>query len=281
MTKTVFISGASSGIGFVTAQKLDAMGWKVYAAALPTDDFEALKNSATDNLVALPLDIRNPEAVQAAMKQIEAESGYLNGLVNNAGITVPGALEALALDAVRQQFEVNVFGHLQVTQAMLPLLRQADDARIVNVSSVMGKVAMPLLGAYSMSKHALEAMSDVFRMELAQFGIHVAIIEMGAVDTPMTANIEECTQYYRKGMSEELDNHYADLYEKMIASTVKMGQQAVSPQKIAKTILHALTNSNPKTRYLIGAETAGLITMRKLVPDKFGDTILKWALGLK
>lgn len=280
MTKTVFISGATSGIGLVAAQELDALGWKVYGAALPTDNFETLKNSCSEKFVPLPLDITNAEAVQAATKQIESETGSLNGLVNNAGINVPGALETLPLDAIRQQFEVNVFGHLQVTQAMLPLLRKADEARIVNTSSLLGKVAMPLLGAYAMSKHALEAMSDTLRLELAQFGIQVSIIEPGAVDTPMTDNAEEETERVRQQMSPDLEKLYTDIYRKMGKATGDMAEQAVPPQNVTKAIIHALTSTKPKTRYVISFEIQALMIMRKLAPDTVGDAILKRALGL-
>lgn len=189
-------------------------------------------------------------------------------------------METLSLDAVRQQFEVNVFGHLQVTQAMLPLLRKANDARIVNTSSLLGKVAMPLLGAYAMSKHALEAMSDVLRLELAQFGIQVSIIEPGAVDTPMTDNAEEETERVRQQMSPDLEKLYTDIYRKMGKATGDMAEQAVPPQNVTKAIIHALTSTKPKTRYVISFEIQALMIMRKLAPDTVGDAILKRALGL-
>lgn len=263
--KTVFISGATSGIGLVTAKKLAELGWTVYAAALPTDDFSVLPSQINP----VPLDIRNSQAVMNAAERIMRDSGYLDAIVNNAGIQIPSPLETISIDALRQQFEVNVLGHLTVIQAMLPLLRQSDSPRIVNVSSLMGKVAMPLLGAYSMSKHALEAMSDTLRMELK---MQVSLIEMGAIATLMIAKMES--------MLESSTPRYADLFAGMTKALRKQNERTIPPDLVAKVIIHALTAKKAKTRYIVDAATYGLFMMRKFAPDEIGDKILSWALGL-
>lgn len=276
MTKTGFISGATSGIGLVTANQLQKLGWRVYGAALPDDDFSLLDEA----IIRMSLDISNQDAVLATAQQIEDEVGHLDGLVNNAGIQVASPLEVIDLDDLRAQFEVNVFGHLQVIQAMMPLLRVSQSARIVNVSSLMGLVAMPMLGAYSMSKHALEAMSDVLRLELKPFGINVAVIEMGAIDTPMTHSMAETLEKVRQGLNAEAQNHYAKLFDGMTAALQSQGKNATAPEKIADAIIHALTNPKPKSRYSIGIEVVGLSTIRKIFPDAVGDFVLLRALGL-
>jgi NAD(P)-dependent dehydrogenase (short-subunit alcohol dehydrogenase family) len=275
--RVFLVSGATSGIGLVTVQKLAAMGCYVYAVALPSDDFSVLP----EGTIPLHLDITDSASLQEVANQITTEHGYLSGLVNNAGIQVPGALEALPIEQIRKQFEVNVFGHLQMIQALLPLLRKGENPRIVNVSSLMGKVAMPMLGAYSMSKHALEAMTDVLRLELTQWGIHVAAIEPGAVATPMTASMQSLMQQSYQAMSGEMQELYGEMVEGMIQALQKQSKAAVSAEPVADAIIHALTSPKPKTRYPIGTSTVGLITMRKLAPDSIGDAILKRALNLK
>lgn len=279
MTNNVFISGATSGIGCVTAKLLDAMGWRVFAADLPDDDFTSL-DTTSDKLVNCPLDITDPTAVADTAQQIAKTVGDdgLQAIVNNAGIQITGVLETLPLDQLRQQFEVNVFGHLQVTQILLPLLRKSSTSRrIVNVSSLMGKVAMPTLGAYSMSKHALEAMTDVLRLELAQWNIHVTAIEMGAIQTPMTDSMEAILQ---QAKAHQPNTDYDSLYNSMTDALRVQNKNATPPEDVAKVIIHALTSPKPKTRYVVGAATKGLIAMRKLAPDTVGDAILKRALGI-
>jgi NAD(P)-dependent dehydrogenase (short-subunit alcohol dehydrogenase family) len=272
--KTVFISGATSGIGLVTTKQLAELGWTVYAAALPDDDFSVLPSSA----IPLPLNIEDFHAIRAAKERIQDEVGRLDGLVNCAGIQIPRPLEFTHIHLLHQQFNVNVFGHLYVIQAMLPLLRKSESPRIVNVSSLMGKVAMPLLGAYSMSKHALEAMSDTLRMELAPDGILVSLIEMGAIATPMA---ETATQILEKEAAQRSPkSSYANLLKGMAKALRKQNQNAIPPELVAKAIIHALTAKKAKTRYVVDAATLGLFMMRKFAPDEIGDKILLWALGL-
>jgi NAD(P)-dependent dehydrogenase (short-subunit alcohol dehydrogenase family) len=277
MTQTVFISGATSGIGLVTARMLLEKGWHVYAAGLPQDDFSLLEH---ERVTTLPLDITDAQAVSAAVATIQRQSGSLNALVNNAGIQLPGALEALPMDAMRRQFEVNVFGHLQVTREMLPLLRAANGARIVTVTSLMGKVAMPILGAYSMTKHALEAMSDALRLELAPQKIHVAVIEPGAIQTPMTGSMGKLMERAQSALSADLHALYDPLYEAMSSALVTQEKHATAPETVAKAILHALSAKKPRSRYAIGGAVKGLILMRNLAPEEIGDRILQRALGL-
>ena len=277
MSKTVFITGATSGIGLVTAQKLHQLGWDVYAGGLQTDDFIILD----EGIRAIPFDLNVSDTINGAVNSLKTELDHLNAIVNCAGIQLSSPLEALPVESLRQQFEVNVFGHFQLIQALLPLLRQAESGRIVNLSSLMGQVPMPMLGAYSMSKHALEAMSDTWRMELAQFGIHVAIIEMGAIDTPMTDNALKDLEAIRDASSSDIQVQYKKFFDGMLATLQSQGKSATPPEKIADAILHALISDKPKARYMIGLEVHGLFTMRKILPDWLFDKILLRALGIK
>jgi len=282
MAASVFISGASTGIGLSLTHQLDAMGWRIFAAALPDDRISQLTGSTSERVVTLPMDITDAKAIQEAVTRIQNEvaTSGLKAIVNNAGIQIPGALEALSIQQIREQFEVNVFGHLQVTQAMLPLLRQAQNARIVNVSSLMGTVAMPLLAAYSMSKHALEAMTDVLRLELAADGIHVISIQPGAIQTPMSGQMQALLDKERQSMPENLQARYANLFENMAEALHTQYEKAAPPQTVVDAIVHALTSDKPKTRYAIGAPVKALIALRALAPDSVVDAILKRALKL-
>lgn len=279
--KAVFISGATSGIGLEAAKRLDELGWRVFAAGLPGDDFAPLRAGASERLTPQPLDITDADAVAQAVEQVlnvTGDSG-LHGLVNSAGIQIVSPLEALPIERLEQQLSVNLTGHLRVTQAFLPALRKAQ-GRIVNVSSLMGRVAMPLLGAYSISKHALEALTDVLRLELAPWGIHVASIQPGAVATPMTSGMGAMLQEAEASLPEPVQGAYADLFDAMGTALAQQNAGAVPVQKVADAILHALSSDRPKTRYPVGAAAAGLLAMRTYAPDTVGDAILKRALGL-
>ena len=213
----VLISGATSGIGLATALQLDQAGWQVYALAHPDDDFAPLREQASERLIPLACDITDADAITHA----------LDALVNNAGIQVVGTLETLSISALQHQFNVNIIGHLQMIQALLPALKRAERARIVNVSSLMGKVALPVLGAYSMSKHALEAMSDVLRLELAPWGIDVIVVAPGAVQTPMTASMAQLLQDAQAHLNADQRADYAPLYAGMAQTLDRQNASAV------------------------------------------------------
>lgn len=271
--RNVLITGATSGIGLATAKAMNQAGWHIIGTGLPGEDASALA-AIGENITVLEMDISNRQSVYAAQAELQAMlDGHLHAVVNNAGITVAGAILELPVDELRRQFEVNVFGHVQVLQAMQTLL--SNDARIVNVSSMMGRVSLPALGAYSMSKHALEALTDVLRIELANTNIQVVSVQMGAVATPLTNTIAE--------RMEELaasEGGYAWLYKAMVKVLHQQSNGATKPEKVAKAIVHAVTSSKPKTRYVVGGAARGLIFMRQFSPDAIGDDILRRSLGL-
>lgn len=265
----IFITGATSGIGLATAQSMHELGWHIYGSGLPTDDFSQLSRIG-NRIVPIQLDITDQQSINNAIQQIDTP---INALVNNAGVTIPGALLDLDISEIQRQFDVNVFGHLRVTQAIFPLL--AANARIVMVSSVMGRVAMPALGAYSMSKHAIEAMTDTLRLELAHTQMHIASVQMGAINTPLTQSI---TEHMQKWASKE--SRFSGLYRGMVKALQQQAKHATPPEQVAKAIVHAVTSNKPKTRYTVGGAAKGLIAMRQFAPDAVGDQILRRALGL-
>lgn len=265
--KTIFITGTTTGIGLAAARKLDSMGWRVFAGALPSEDTSALRQNTSERLTVIPIDITQPEMIAAAVETVRAAvgEGGLNALHNNAGYAQTGPIEFVSLEALRRQFEVNVFGHVAVTQAFLPLLR-AGKGRIVNTVSVLGRVVLPFTGAYSMSKFALEAFTDALRLELAPWQIPVIAIEPASVNTPFFDKAAESFN--------ALGDHAAQaaaLYGGSLTASADLSAQmrgrAQTPEQIADVIAEALTVERPKTRYLIGREARLLAFFARWLPD--------------
>lgn len=281
--RSVFISGASSGIGRTATIALADQNWTVFAAALPDENLESLTQQTDERVLTIPLDITDDTSVKAAVQRVSTmlDGAGLDALVNSAGIHIPAPLETLCIADLQRQFDVNVYGHLRLIQGLLPLLRQSKTARIVNISSLMGEVAMPVLGAYSMSKHALEAMTDVLRMELAPQQIDVISIQPGAIQTPMTQQMTEHLEQVRLNLSDEQRELYDRLVSQMTTALASQGKNAISPEKATTTIIHALTDQQPQARYVIGGSTKGAILMRRFAPEKIADSILKRTLGIK
>lgn len=256
----VLITGASSGIGLATAKYLVRRGFQVFAGARKKDEGN------------ITIDVTDQESVAAAAALITAEVGArgLAGLVNNAGIAVPGPLEFVTIADFERQFDVNVTGQLRVVQAMLPLLRKAR-GRIVNISSIAGRSAFPMMGPYSASKFALEALSDALRLELRPWGIEVALIEPGPIQS------EIWTKAGNLSFSPEAE----ELYPKLLAAGRKALENAIRTalpaDRAAERIHHALSAARPKTRYLIGANTRSRIVMEHL-PTRLRDWLIARAL---
>ncbi len=266
--RTVFITGASTGIGRATALYLDRHGFDVFATVRREEDGAALAAEASPKLRVLYLDVTDLESIRKAVAEVEAMVGEagLDGLVNNAGIVEPGPLEFIPLDSLRRQLDVNVTGLLAVTQAFLPLLRRAT-GRIVNIGSVGGLNVLPFAGAYSASKFAMEALTDALRMELKASGLEVSLIEPASVATPI----------WTKGTSRELPAEAEALYGEgvraMKAKVENVASQGISSDVVAKVIHHALTARRPRTRYLVGRMAYVRALIQKL-PDRLRDRLL-------
>ncbi len=256
----VLITGASSGIGRETAKYLVHQGFRVFAGARKKDE---------GNLM---LDVTDPVSVSAAAAYIASEVGDrgLAGLVNNAGVAVPGPLEFLPIADFERQFEVNVTGQLRVIQAMLPMLRQGR-GRIVNISSIAGRSAMPVMGAYSASKFALEAMSDSLRLELRPWGIRVALIEPGPIQSEIwskAGELEFCPE------AEQMYPKLLAMGRKVLARAVRT---ALPATRVSRDIHHALSARRPKARYLIGGNSHMRVLLEQL-PTSLRDWIISRAI---
>lgn len=284
--KTVFITGAATGIGMVTAQKLDQMGWHVFAGVLPGQNTDALTRQVSERLTVVPVDITDETTVKQAVaivQQLVGQEG-LSALINNAGVANigSGVLEGVSMDEVRRLFEINVFGTLRVTQAFLPLLHQyGNKARIVNMSSGAVRVPVPGAGIYMMTKSAIEAFTKTLRMELAPFGITATAIEPGAVRTPMTDNAEQNLKKDWEKMSAAIRQKYEQALQPANKSLVKQIKAANPPAAIAEVIIHALTVANPKPRYVAGKEVRFLPLAQRLLSETAFENVLLKQFGLK
>ena len=263
---TVLVTGASTGIGEATALHLKELGFDAVAAVRKDEDAERLKSQG---LRAVKLDVTDADSIAAARAQMG--DAPLAGLVNNAGIAVAAPLEFLPLDQLRRQLEVNVIGQVAVTQQFLPALRAAR-GRIVNVSSIGGRVALPLVAPYSASKFALEAISDSLRRELLPHGVDVIVIEPGGVKTPIWGKGNETADQIQEGMPPEAQQLYGPMIEALRRETVKISENTgIEPREVAEVIGRALTAKKPRTRYLVGREAKIRGAAAKVMPDRMMD----------
>lgn len=272
----VLVTGTSSGIGLATLRMLDREGWRVFAGVRREQDAVRLRAESSPRVTPLLLDVTDDAAVEQAAKDVATALGAqaLRGLVNNAGIGFGGPLEFVDLDEVRRGFEVNVFGPLAVTQAFLPLLRRAPDARIVNVSSGAGRLSTPLLGPYCASKFALEALSDALRIELRGSGIQVALVEPGFVATPMQDKGMSDLDRVEEGLSEAARALYGDAIRKQRETLQRFARNAAAPEAVARAILDALTARRASKRCAVGSDARLLLPLSRILPDRAKDAIL-------
>lgn len=271
--RSVVITGASTGIGRATAEHLARKSWRVFAGVRKPEDGEPLKR-AHENIEPLLLDVTQPEQVEAAVATVsqQLQGEKLGGLVNNAGIATMGPLAVQSLDQFQAHFEVNVFGLLRATQAFVPLLgmdehRTGKPGRIVNITSVGGKLASPFLGAYTATKHAVESMTDSLRRELVIFGIDAIAVGPGAVKTPIWDKAEQTNTgnpYGNTPWSEAIDI-FSD-------TMLKGGRDGLPAEKVAKVIETALTAASPKARYAPVPDKLTNFTLPMLLPKRTVDS---------
>jgi len=277
--RSALVTGASTGIGRATALRLDASGWKVFAGVRREEDADSLRAEGSAQIAPVILDVTDPDQIAAAAEQIgrESDSG-LDGLVNNAGIAVPGPLETVPLDDLRHQLEVNLVAYVAVTQAMLEQIRRAE-GRVVFLSSIGGRIAFPFGGPYHASKFATEAIGDVFRQELRPWGIKVSIIEPGSIDTPIWERGQRKAEDVESKAPKTnlLYGAALDKFRKVIEDTAERG---IPPEKVAKAIAHALESSRPKTRYLVGLDAQVQARLQPLIPTAIFDRIVARQLNL-
>ena len=265
--KIALVTGASSGIGKATAELLASNGYFVFAMARRMDRLEHLRS---DQIEPIYLDVTNNKAIRATVDYIILTRGRIDVLVNNAGFGQLGAIECVSMEAARQQFEVNVFGYACFMQAVLPYMREQKSGKIINISSILGRIAIPGFGWYAASKHAVEALSEALRSEVRELGINVVVIAPGLIKTEFAAkefellNTVEHPPVYKKLLT---GLHY------LMAGEPK----APGPEIIAKAVLHAATTSIPPLRHALPADSKTAVIARWLL----GNRIFEWAIRRK
>jgi len=272
----VLITGVSTGIGFDAARELIAHGFQVLGSVRKSEDGERVKQTLGEHFTPLLFDVTDLEAIAQAVPQVQqivGDSG-LAGLVNNAGVAPTGPLMHMPLEEFQRCIDINLYGVLRTTQAFLPLLGARRNCphppgRIVNLSSISGGVAFPLVGAYACSKHALEALTDTLRRELGIYGIAVVAIEPGAIQTPIWDKAQAVDARYAH-------TDYADAMARMPEFAAKESRNGKPVAVVSAAIRDALTSPRPKTRYPLTA----MWTIRKLVPTRAMDRIASKTIGL-
>ncbi len=280
--RSVLVTGASSGIGKECAILLAAHGFQVFAGIRQMKDAAALASAAPGAVTPVMIDVTVPSSIQAALQSVRAalpaEGSF--ALVNNAGMTVAGPLEVLPIDSLRQQFEVNVIGQVAVTQTFLPLLR-ARTGRIVIMGSVLGRISPPLVAPYAAAKFALEAITDSLSLELRPWGIRVTLLEPGNISTP----IWEKSKGRVFDILDALDAERRQLYvtaRNDIERLVKFYSRGGIPsERVARTVVRALTARSPRSRYRVGIDSWFLSTFSPVVPDRIRYWITRRVLSLK
>lgn len=269
---SIVITGASSGIGEACAIHFDKKGYRVFAGVRKASDGEALRKKSSERLTPLLLDVTDPATIGAAANSISIDRREISGLVNNAGVSVSAPVELIPIEKLREQLEVNVLGQVAVIQAFLPLLRTGR-GRIVNIGSVAGRSALPFMGAYSASKYALEGITDSLRMELREWAIHVAIIEPGAVRTPIwDKGMKRANEMIEQFPEEGLDL-YRHLIGKMKIAVADTVSRAIDVSKVVEAVDHAMTSPKPKTRYVVGKD-AKIRMLLNYLPDRTRDNFI-------
>ena len=271
VSKAVLITGCSSGIGYATAERLADVGWKVYATARNVEKITPLEGHGC---MLLPLDVTDEDSMRRAVHEIEQREGAVGVLVNNAGFSQSGAVEAVPMEKVRGQFETNVFGLVRMCQLVLPGMRKQGYGRIVNLSSMGGKLTFPGAGHYHATKHAVEALSDALRFEVEGFGVKVSVIEPGLVRTGFadaaigSMNGSEDGPY--AGFDEAVARATTENYERGPISRLSGG-----PEVVAGAIERAISAQNPKSRYAVTPSARLFLGLRRLLPDRVWDAVLK------
>lgn len=267
MKKTALVTGASSGMGKVIAQQLLKDGMNVVVAARRVDKMDDLK---AEGAHPIALDVSEEESLKAAIETINSEFGGVDVLVNNAGFGLYGAVEDIPMERARYQLDVNVFGAARLIQLVLPHMREQRSGKIINISSMGGKIYTPLGAWYHASKHALEGFSDCLRLEVAPFGIDVVVVEPGIIQTAFGEVLSEPL----KEMSG--NGAYSDLVNKLVEGTGESYESGMgsSPQVIADVVSKAIKTRRPKTRYVAGQYAKLSIFVRKWFGDRVFDRMI-------
>lgn len=282
----VVVTGASSGLGEAIALELASTGFTVYAGVRSPDSAAWIqgKNKAIRPLI---IDVASIDSIRAAGKLLREQTAGqgLHGLVNNAGICVSAPLECVLLEDLRAELEVNLVGTIAVTQELLPLLRKRPvpsglAGRIVNVSSGIGRVAAPFLGAYAASQFAKEGVSDALRRELEPLAVSVSVIEPGAIMTPIWSKVSAGAQRLLDTAPDEIADPYRARFADFVAMNEKRARESKTrPEAVARAVGHAMTARRPKTRYRVGRDSWAAAMAARLLPDRALDSVIRRQLA--
>jgi|HubBroStandDraft_3_1064219.scaffolds.fasta_scaffold24897_3 NADP-dependent 3-hydroxy acid dehydrogenase YdfG len=284
VSKAVLITGCSSGIGEATARRLAGGGWSVYASARRLESIERLAEAGCE---LLQLDVTDERSMRAAVATVEREHGAVGVLVNNAGYSQGGPIEQVPLEAVRRQFETNVFGLIALTQLALPAMRAQRWGKIVNVGSMGGKLTLPGGGLYHATKHSLEAISDALRFEVRGFGVDVVLVEPGLITSEFgktaAATVSEANADGERHADGAGGNPYGEFNAKLAAMTAEvykgpMRHLGGGPDVVAKAIERAISRRRAPTRMLLTPSARLTVLQRKLLPDRLWDAVLRTQL---
>lgn len=268
--RTVLITGCSSGIGRAAAVGLKKRNWRVFATARKKEDVKELKKLGFAGHL---LDVLDSNSIKETVDWLLGKTGgNLEALVNNAGYGQSGAVEDLSREILRKQFEVNLFGLQELTNRLIPVFRRQRRGRIVNISSVAGRISLPYSGAYSASKYALEALSDALRNEVRSSGIWVSVIEPGVIRTKFR---EKAQGYFLPVKENKTSPHYKS-YQKITRGRQReLPPHVPSPEVVVKRIIHALESRRPRARYLVAREAYLFVVLKRILPDNLIDFLIR------
>jgi NAD(P)-dependent dehydrogenase (short-subunit alcohol dehydrogenase family) len=279
--RIALVTGGTDGLGRATAVMLAERGYRVFVGGRNAERVAALQQFARErklSLTAMELDVCDDASVERAVAEIEKNAGTVDVLVNNAGIAIAAVMEEITLADLRRQFETNYFGLVRMSQRVLPGMRGKLSGRIINMSSIGGKITSPLFGPYSSSKHAVEAVSDAMRLEVYPFGIQVVLIEPGYIPTSMNRNAGELSSAYAKGAEQ---SPYKAVYQGFLnawGKTTKSSQY--TPEDCARVILRAIEDDPPRARYPVTKQAKIGILMRRLLSDRAMDRQMRKTMGI-
>ena len=269
--RTILITGCSSGIGYCTAHGLKQRGYRVFATAREPEDVDRLR---AEGLESFQLDLARSDSIRNGLKRLWSETdGRLDALFNNGAYGQPGAVEDLQREVLREQFETNLFGTLELTNLVIPAMRRQGHGRIINNSSILGFINLPYRGAYNASKFALESLSDTLRLELHGSGIHVSLIEPGPIKTKFRANAHAM---YQKNINPEKSAHrtYYEGVDKRLSKPGNSSSLTLPPEAVLEKVIHALEASRPKIRYRVTTPTHIAAVAKRLLPDRWLDWLM-------
>lgn len=280
----VLVTGASTGIGRAIAVDLARHGYLVYGSVrnqVDADALEAATPEGATQIHALQFDVTDDEAIRRAAERLQEEIGQygLHALINNAGIAVAGPLEYMPIEDLQLQMDINLTGVLRCTQAFLPLVKTAR-GRIIQISSIAGRLSFPLGGPYHASKHALEGMSDVLRLELRRYGIEVVVVQPGAISTPIWETSRRRASALRDKLPEQALESYGRLIQQVGKATEQADKDGDDPQACADVVRTALEASRPRTRYIVGRQAKIGMFLRRILGDRAMDRIVGKGLDL-